>query len=146
MKQAQAAYDNAKLNYENSFIYATISGTVVRVPATIGENLSPGQPILSISDLNASWVVANIEETNYGRLHVGQKVDVRIDAYPGKVFAGKVTDVGGVTQSTFSLIPTQNDSGNFTKVTQRMPVKIEVNKEGLVLKPGMSAVIKIHTV
>ncbi len=147
LKQAQANYDSAKLNYDNSFIYATISGTVVRVPAVVGENLSPGTAILSISDLQSSWVVANVEEGSYGRLRPGQKAEVKVDAYPGKVLAGQVIELGGATQSTFSLIPTQNDSGNFTKVTQRMPVKIEIgNKDGLILKPGMSVEVTIHTV
>lgn len=146
LKQAQAAYDNARLTYDNSFINATVGGTVVRVPAQVGENLSSGQTILTVSDLHATRVTANIEENKFGRVRIGQKVDVRVDAYPGRVFAGKVVELGGATQSTFSLIPTQNDSGNFTKVTQRLPVKIEVNKEGFLLKPGMSAVIKIHTV
>jgi membrane fusion protein (multidrug efflux system) len=114
----------------------------------VGETISPGQIILSIANLQSSWVVANIEETAYNRIRLGQNVDVRIDTYPGKVFSGKVIELGGVTQATGSMFPIEEDEyGNFSKVTQRLSVKIEVtDKDGLVLKPGMSVEVKIHTV
>lgn len=151
VEQAQAAYDNAKSAYDKSIIHATIGGTVLQVAAVAGENLVPDQNILSISNLQAAWVSANVKETDYGRLRLGQKADVRIDAYAGKVFAGKVIELGRAAQSTFSLLPSQNDEGNFTKVTQRVPIKIEVDQaqlqqEGILLTPGMSAEVKIHTV
>lgn len=148
LKQAQAADDNAKLNYNESFIYAPISGTVVRTPATVGETLSPGQTILSISNLQSSWVVAYVEETAYGRIHLGQSADIRVDTYPGQVFSGKVIELGGVTQATGATFPIEQDEyGNFYKVTQRLPIKIEVtNKDGLIFKPGMSVDVKINTV
>lgn len=146
LKQAQAAYDNAKLALENTVIKAPTSGTVLTVPVAEGENLSLGQTIATISDLNRTWITANIMEKKIGRIKVGQKVDIRIDAYPGRVFPGRVAEIGGATQSTFSLIPTENTSGNFTKVAQRLPIKITVtNRRGLELKPGMSAVVKIYT-
>lgn len=146
LKQAQAAYDNAKLTYDESFIYATISGTVVRLPGVVGEYLSPGTPILSISNLQSTWVVADVEETDYGRLRLGQKVDVHVDAYSGKLFSGQVIELGGTTQATFDLLPVESDTGNFTKITQRVPVKITVTDKGsYVLKPGMSVEVKIHT-
>lgn len=144
-KQAQAAYDNAKLTYDHSIIHSTKNGTVIQVSAKEGENMSPYQTIITICNLSSTWVVANIEEKKFNRIHLGQTVDINIDSYPGKVFKGKVTELGGATQATFSLIPTQNYSGNFTKVTQRLPVKIKFNKEDRVLKPGMSAEVKIHT-
>ncbi len=146
LKQAQAAYDNAKLTYDESFIYATISGTIVRLPGVVGEYLSPGTPILSISNLQATWVVADVEETDYGRIRLGQKVDVHVDAYPGQVFSGQVIELGGATQSTFDLLPVEADTGNYTKITQRVPVKIAVTDKGNYgLKPGMSVEVKIHT-
>lgn len=146
LKQAQAAYDNAKLTYDESFIYATISGTVVRLPGVVGEYLSPGTPILSISNLQATWVVADVEETDYGRIRLGQKVDVHVDAYPGQIFSGQVIELGGATQSTFDLLPVEEDTGNYTKITQRMPVKIAITDKGNYgLKPGMSVEVKIHT-
>ena len=147
MKQAQAVYDSAKLAYNESFVYAPFSGTVLRVPAEVGETLSPGQPILSIANLQSSWVVANVDETDYSRIRLGQDAEIRIDAYPGMVFSGKVIELGGVTQATESQFPIEEDEyGNFSKVAQRLPIKIEVTgKDGLVLKPGMSVEVKIHT-
>jgi membrane fusion protein (multidrug efflux system) len=145
LEQAQATYDNAQLAVTNSIIKAPISGTVVRLVLQIGENVAANQTILTISNLDTTWVIANIDEDKTGRVKVGQDVEVRIDSYPGMTFAGKVSELGGATQSTFALIPSENSSGNYTKVTQRFPFKITVDKKGLVLKPGMSAVIKIHT-
>ncbi len=156
LKQAQAAYDSAKLNYDDSFIYAPISGTVMQVTAVVGEemlgeNMSADQEILSIADLQSTWVVANIKETDYNRIRLGQKVDVRVDAYPGKVLSGTVIELGRATQSTFALIPSTNDAGNYTKVTQLLPIKIGVDQQqlrqaGLQLMPGMSAEATIHTI
>jgi multidrug resistance efflux pump len=91
-------------------------------------------------------VVADVEETDYGRLRIGQKVAVRVDAYPGKIFSGQVIELGGATQSTFDLLPVESDTGNFTKITQRVPVKIAVTDKGnYILEPGMSVEVKIHT-
>ena len=150
LRQAQATYDSARLNYADSFIDAPMDGTVIQVPAVAGENLSINQEILAIADLRATWVVANIKENKFGRIRIGQRADVRVDAYPGAVFRGKVAALGKATQSTFALIPTQNDTGNYTKVTQLLPVKIEVDRspagaKGHPLMPGMSVEVKIHT-
>jgi membrane fusion protein (multidrug efflux system) len=145
LQQAQAAFDSAQLNLANSVIKAPVNGTVVEVAVKVGENVSAGQAILSIGDLDNTWISANIEEGKYGRLKVGQAVKVQIDAYPGTTFDAQVSELGGATQSTFALIPTTNSSGNYTKVTQYLSCKITVDKKGLVLKPGMSAVVDIHT-
>ncbi|MGE5397633.1 MAG: HlyD family secretion protein [Chitinophagales bacterium] len=146
MKQAQAAYDNAVLTLNNSIIKTPISGNVVRLAVQVGENVSAGQTVITVSDLDKTWVTANIEEKKIGRIKVGQDVDVTVDSYPGIKFPGQVVEVGDATQATFALIPTENTSGNYTKVSQRLSVKIEVDRKDQVLKPGMSAVVKIHTV
>ncbi|MGE5403528.1 MAG: HlyD family secretion protein [Candidatus Saccharibacteria bacterium] len=145
LKQAQAAYDNAKYVVDNSVIKAPCDGTVVRITLQEGENVGAGQVLMTIADLDNTWVTANIDEGKIGRIKEGQKVTLSVDAYPGKKFEGEVLNVGGATQSQFALIPTENTSGNYTKVTQRLSVKISVIKDGIVLKPGMSAVITIHT-
>jgi len=111
----------------------------------VGESVSVGQTILTISNLENTWISANIDEDKSGRVKVGQDVTVKIDSLPGIAFAGKVSEVGGAAQSTFALIPSENTSGNYTKVTQRFSIKITVDKQGQTLKPGMSAVINIHT-
>lgn len=145
LEQTQAAFHTAQLNLDNSILKAPVSGTIVKVAATVGETIAMGQTILAISDLDSSWIDANIEEDKYGRLQLGQSVAVQVDAYPGITFNGHISELGGATQSTFDLIPSGNTSGNYTKVTQRFSCKIKVDKEGKILKPGMSAVINIHT-
>lgn len=145
LRQAQAVYDNALLSYNNTVVKTPAAGTVIRLAVQSGENLSAGQTVVTICNLKSTWVMANIEEKKISRVKPGQKADVTIDAYPGKVFKGRVDTVGDASQSTFSVMPTEGSSGNFTKVTQRLQVKIVVESQGLVLKPGMSAVVKIHT-
>lgn len=145
LKQAKAAYEMAKFNYDNTVIKAPCSGTVLKVNFMAGENISSGQTVAVIADLDKTYITANIEEKKIGRIKPGQKVEVRIDAYPEKVFKGRVAEVGGAAKSVFSVLPVENTSGNFTKVAQLLPVKIQVDKEGYVLKPGMSAAVKIKT-
>ncbi len=145
LKLSQAAYNAALLNYNNSFIKAPISGTVVRVTVQVGENLAAAQTLLTLCNMDSTWVTANIDEKKVGRILPGQKVDVRIDAYPGKVFAGRVETVAGTTKSVFAVLSTENSSGNYTKVVQYLPVKIAVDHAGLVLRAGMSATVKIYT-
>lgn len=144
IKLAQAAYDLARLNYQNSFIKAPLSGTVVRVTEKVGENISAGQTILTICDLDSTWITASIDEKNIGRIKSGQKVEIKIDGYPGIVFNGRVDRIAGTTKSVFSVISTENTSGNYTKVSQYLPVKITVNHDGQLLRSGMSATIKIQ--
>ncbi|HWP96853.1 MAG TPA: HlyD family secretion protein [Syntrophomonadaceae bacterium] len=145
LNQTRANLESAQYNYDNAIIKSPLGGTVVQVAVQAGENLTPAQTILYICDLDSTWISANIEEKDINRVKPGQKVDITIDAYPGMTLQGKVESVGGAAQSVFALIPSENTSGNFTKVTQRLPVKIIPDHNGLVLRPGMSAVIKIHT-
>lgn len=144
IKLAQAAYDLADLNYQNCFIKAPIGGKVVRVTEKAGENVSAGQTILTICNLDATWIVANIDEKSIGRIKPGQKVTVKIDGYPGQVFNGRVDSIAGATKSVFSVISTESTSGNYTKVSQYIPVKITVNHAGQLLRSGMSATVKIQ--
>lgn len=143
LELAQAAYNLALLNYHNSFIKAPVSGKVVRITEKIGENVSAGQTVLTICNLDSTWIIANIDEKKIGRIKPGQQVDIRIDAYPGKVFKGKVDSIADTTKSVFSVLPTESTSGNYTKVSQFLPVKITVNHDGAILRSGMSATVKI---
>lgn len=143
--QAAAALKNAQLQLDNSTIVAPVAGVIAQVPVNPGEMVSVGQTLYSITDPAASWVEANIEETDVGRVREGQSVDFTVDAYPRRSFKGEVIDVGAATGSQFALLPADNATGNFTKVTQRITVKIKVvDNGGAVLKPGMSAVVDIH--
>ncbi|MCR4400448.1 MAG: efflux RND transporter periplasmic adaptor subunit, partial [Syntrophomonadaceae bacterium] len=145
VESARAAVKSAQLAWDNTMVKAPVGGTVVRIAAQTGENVAAGQTLLTLVDLETTWVVANIDEGKIGRIRPGQEVEVRIDAYPGRKLKGRVAEVGAATQSTFALIPAENTSGNYTKVSQRVPIRIRVERNGLVLKPGMSAVVKIHT-
>ncbi len=144
--QAAAALKNARLQLDNSTIVAPSAGVVAQVPVDTGEMVQVGQTVASITDPGASWVEANIEETDVGKVREGQSVDFTVDAYPHRKFRGEVMDIGAATGSQFALLPADNTTGNFTKVTQRITVKIKVVDSGqAVLKPGMSAVVDIRT-
>jgi len=145
LKQAQASLDNARYNLKNSEIKSPTNGIVLRVVVQAGENVTSGQTIISICNLDETWISANIEEKKIARIKLGQKVEIRIDSYPGEVIPGRVDAVGNAAQSVFALISSESTSGNYTKVTQRLTIKIKPLDRKLVLKPGMSAQIKIYT-
>jgi multidrug resistance efflux pump len=130
---------------DNASLRSPITGTVTKTLAKEGEVVSPGQPIALVVDKSKLYVSANIEETNISRLHDGQKVEFTVDSFPGHTLTGKITQIGNGTNSSFSLMPAISTSGNFTKVTQRIPIKMSVDdQQGLSLSPGMNVVLKIH--
>ncbi|HWR41159.1 MAG TPA: HlyD family secretion protein [Patescibacteria group bacterium] len=145
VEQAEAALRYARLQWENTVVRAPVAGTVALKSVEAGEMVSVGQPMISIVNLNDVWVAANIEEGYVGKVCLGQPVEFTIDAYPGMTFHGRVSEVGAAAGSQFALLPAENSTGNFTKITQRLPVKVRApDTGGYVLKPGMSAVIDIH--
>ena len=137
---------------KNTSIYSPMDGVVAKRWTLAGDVVQMAQPIFSVYDLGRLWVTANLEETKYERLKMDQKVQITIDSYPGKIFEGRIIDLGSNTAAQFSLIPPNNASGNFTKVTQRIPIKISVITPGAAdgskppqLLPGMSAEVKIKS-
>jgi multidrug resistance efflux pump len=124
-------------------IRAPINGMVIKKQANIGEIISAGQSLAYVADLSKLYITANIEETKLTKVHPGQQVDIRLDQYQGEHFSGKVSSIGLASNSTFSIIPT-SASGNFTKVVQKIPVKISFDGAGRTLLPGVNAVVKIH--
>ena len=144
VEQAAAALKNAELQLDNAVIKAPLTGVIALKSVNIGESVTSGQPMFNIANLNDVWVAANIDETHVGKIRVGETVDFTIDAYPGTTFTGEVKEVGAATGSQFALLPTENTSGNYTKVTQKLPVKIKVTPGEKILKPGMSAIVSIH--
>ncbi len=125
-------------------IRTPISGKVVQSNCIQGETISPGMQVAVVADTNNLFIKANVEETDVFRIKEGQKVSIKIDAYPGKVFTGYVDSIGEATQSAFSTMPSLNTSGNFSKVTQLIPVKVNIaNIESLPLKLGFNATVKI---
>jgi len=149
VKTAEAALEVITAKLANTKLFAPYNGIVAKKWILDGEVISPGQPIFTIYDLQDVWITANFEETKIASFRVGDPVLISVDAYPDQDYSGKVLFIGAATASQFSLIPPNNASGNFTKVTQRVPVKISVNnisknpdKDAKII-PGMSAVVKV---
>lgn len=131
------------INVDQSIIRAPINGIVIKKIGNVGEIEVAGQSIGMIVDPEKLYITANIEETKLEKVKQGQNVDIIIDQIEGKTFTGKVKYVGKASNSTFSLLPTST-SGTFTKVVQRVPVKIELDKANSELLPGTNAIVKIH--
>ncbi len=145
VKLAEGALQSVNVSEENSIVVAPVDGSISLKSVNPGEVVASGQSLFTLTDLKDVWVNARIEETKIGKIKVGNLVEYTIDGYPGKEFSGKIYDVGTATSSTFALIPTENASGNFTKVTQRIPIKISLPQDaGLLFRPGMSVLVKIH--
>ncbi len=133
----------ADSSVDTTLLRAPISGLVVKKQASVGEFITAGSALAVMVDPNQLYINANIEEINLQRLRQGQKVDIRVDQFHGKVFQGKVESIGKTSNSAFSLLPSSS-SGTFTKVVQKVPVKIAFDKIDENLLPGTNAVIKIH--
>ena len=143
IQQAQAKVDQAKLNLGYTRIVAPVAGIVNKKSVEIGDNLAAGQDLMTIIPLTDLWVTANFKETQLTHMHAGQTVSIKVDAYGGRKFSGKVTQVGGATGSMLSLFPPENATGNYVKVVQRLPVRIDFTnlqqEDGdYVLRPGLS--------
>ena len=140
----------AKAERDLSFtrVLAPFDGTVGNKAAEVGNFVQPGTRLMALVPLNASYVDANFKETQLADIKPGQKVDVAIDALDGKVIEGVVTSVAPASGSQFSLLPPDNATGNFTKVVQRVPVRVTFSDEVLKttpLRPGLSVVATVHT-
>jgi multidrug resistance efflux pump len=124
-------------------VAAPFDGVVVAVPVTLGSSVVQGQTIVAVLDPRQLWVNANVEETNVGRVKVGQQVQVHVDALNEDV-VGRVQAITPATAASFSQLPTNNSSGNFTKITQLVPVRIAVNLSNRPVLLGSSAEVKIR--
>jgi multidrug resistance efflux pump len=143
LEEARAALTAAQLKLDHTTVTSPIDGVVAKKVANIGEVIKVGQTIAVIVDLNNVWVEANLEETKVEYVRLGQTVDVKVDAYPGTKFTGRVLNIGAAAASEFALIPENRSAGNFTKVTQRIPIKIEVINPAYQLRPGMMVIVGI---
>lgn len=126
---AAAAVELARLNLSYTVILAPCSGTTGRKEVKEGQLIQPGQTLVDLVDENEKWVVANYKETQTAQIREGQLVEMEVDAVPGVVFRGTVKAMSRATGASFSLIPQDNSAGNFVKVEQRIPVRIEFSKE-----------------
>ncbi|HET9004194.1 MAG TPA: HlyD family secretion protein [Gemmatimonadaceae bacterium] len=144
---AEAAVSNAKLQLEYTRVSAPASGTVSKKQVEVGQLVQPGQPLMTIVSDTGTYVTANFKETQLGDIRVGEPVDIEVDAY-GCTAKGKVASVSAATGAKFALLPPDNATGNFTKVVQRIPVRIAVVKTCSAtqpLRPGMSVNVHVAT-
>lgn len=132
-----------QLDLTDRTIRAPVSGVIDRKFVDGGEYVTPGQRLAIMHDPHKVWIDANIKETEVRKLKIGQPVKVSIDAYPDEDFKGTVAIIGNSTTSEFALLPTPNPSGNFTKITQRLPVRIAIDQQGRKLRPGMMVEVNI---
>jgi membrane fusion protein, multidrug efflux system len=141
-EQAQAQLDQAKLNLSYTKIVAPEAGIITRKSVEINQNVSPGQNLLTLVSLEDLWITANFKETQLRHMKPGSRSKIEVDS-TGKTYHGKVTQIGGATGSVLSLFPPENATGNYVKVVQRVPVRIDFtdlaredpNHE---LRPGLS--------
>jgi membrane fusion protein, multidrug efflux system len=132
-----------QVDVQDRTIKSPIPAVIDRTFVLPGEYVASGQRILMLHNPDEVWVEANIKETQVGQVKLGQPVHVTVDAYPGVNFTGKVTRIGSATTARFALLPTPNPSGNFTKITQRVPVKIDIVNPPKPLTPGMMVEVEI---
>jgi membrane fusion protein (multidrug efflux system) len=146
--QAQAQLDQAKLNLSYTRIVAPAAGIVTRKSVEIDQNVAPGQNLLTLVSLEDLWVTANFKETQLKHMNAGQPVEIEVDS-TGKTYHGKVTQIGGATGSVLSLFPPENATGNYVKVVQRIPVRIDFTDlksedPNHALRPGLSVEPKVR--
>ena len=145
--QAESALENSRIALKRTKLYAPVAGVVSKKSAEIGMQLTIGQTIMALVP-KEHWVIANFKETQMTDVRVGQRAEVEVDTLPGHKFTGRIQSLAAATGATFSLIPPDNATGNFTKVVQRVPVKIlfDEKQENLdSLRSGLSAVVVVET-
>ena len=138
----------AQQNLEYTKIYAPSDGYVTSKAAEEGNQVQPGQSLLAVLALHDIWIIANYKETQLKNVRAGQRVQIKVDTYPGKVFTGRVDSIMAGTGAAFSLFPPENALGNYVKVVQRIPIKIVFDKttdNSRALRIGMSCVPTIIT-
>ncbi|MGO4821256.1 MULTISPECIES: HlyD family secretion protein [unclassified Flavobacterium] len=149
IKRAKALLESAKLNLTYTAVTASIDGQVSKIDIQPGQLVQPGQSLFYIINNNEAWVVANFKETQLNKMVAGQKVTIKVDAYPDYEFNGTVTSFSPATGSRFSILPPDNATGNFVKTIQRLPVKISIDADNDIekiklLRPGMNVDVDVH--
>jgi membrane fusion protein, multidrug efflux system len=147
--QAQAALDDARQQFSYTNITAPTGGKVGSKSVEVGQRVQPGTPLMAVVG-NDYWVTANFKETQLGEIKPGETVEVKIDAFDNHPFIGKVNSISPASGAEFALLPPDNATGNFTKIVQRIPVKIVLDPQSVkgyesLITPGMSAVVSVST-
>ncbi|MDQ0503428.1 HlyD family secretion protein [Xanthobacter agilis] len=148
LAEYRTARDQAQRDLDFTVVRAPVEGVVGNRAVQVGQLVQPGTRLAAIVPLGAVYVDANFKETQFDRLHPGQKVKVHVDAYPDRDFTGQVASVSPASGAVFSLLPPENATGNFTKIVQRIPVRIGLDadaREGHALRPGMSVTAVVDT-
>ena len=148
MHSAQATRDYAALQLQYAKVTTPESGIVSRKQVEVGQLVQPGQPLMWIVADTGAWVTANFKETQLASMHPGQSADVEVDAYKGCHADGKVLSISSATGAKFALLPPDNATANFTKVVQRIPVRIQIVRgcgSDRPLRPGMSVTAHVTT-
>jgi membrane fusion protein, multidrug efflux system len=144
--QKRAIVEQARLNLSYCTIVAPVDGIIEKKTVEVGSNVSPGQELMALVPLDDIWITANFKETQLHHMKAGQRVTFSVDAY-GREYEGTVTGVGGASGSRLSLLPPENATGNYVKVVQRIPVRIDLNPNqngDHLLRPGMSVEPKVY--
>jgi membrane fusion protein (multidrug efflux system) len=144
--QRRALVEQARLNLSYCTVVAPVSGIVGKKTVELGENVTPGQQLMAVVPLDDVWIIANFKETQLNRMKPGQRVRFTVDAYE-HTYTGKIVEVGGASGSRFSVLPPENATGNYVKVVQRIPVRINLDpgqNNDHRLRPGMSVDPKVY--
>jgi membrane fusion protein (multidrug efflux system) len=148
VQQAQALLDRTKLNLSYTVVTAPADGVVTRVEELqAGNYINASMPVFALVAAHEVWIDANFKEDQLAHMRPGQTATVQIDSYPGKTFEGKVASVSPGTGSQFSVLPPENATGNWVKVVQRLPVRIELDRldPAFPLRGGLSADVRVNT-
>lgn len=141
VQKAQAAVDQAKLTVERTVIRAPIAGTIGARSVRVGQVVAAGSQLMSVVPTADTYVVANFKETQIGHMRLGQRVEIKADAFPDQKITGRIDSFSPATGAEFALIPVENATGNFTKVTQRVPVRISIDDAA---RQNLRAGLSVH--
>ena len=151
VRQSEAALREAELALAYTVVSAPFDGIVGKKGVETGANVAAGQPLFALAATSGNWVTANFKETQIGRIQPGDRAEIRVDAYPGRSFRGHVESISPATGAKYALLPPDNATGNFTKVVQRVPVKIALDRDEAgsaddLLSVGLSVnvVVRVH--
>ncbi len=145
LSSSQANVDAVNVDATSSQVVAPIAGTIGSLGVRLGSRVTPQTRLMAIVPLQSAYVEANFKETQIGKMRIGQKVTIRLDAYPAQEFHGHVESFAPASGAEFSLLPPDNATGNFNKVVQRLPVRIHFDdlKNDSLLRPGLSATVEV---
>ncbi|WP_042336226.1 HlyD family secretion protein [Bradyrhizobium sp. DOA9] len=143
--RAKALQRQAELNLSYTTITAPIDGIVGNRTLRVGQYVQAGTQLMSLVPSNGAYVIGNFKETQLGQVRAGQPVDIEVDMFPGKAVQGHVDSLAPASGQEFALLPPDNATGNFTKIVQRIPVKILLDSDAAGLRPGMSVIPRIQT-